>query len=113
MSSYPPDFNDSENSPSLFVVVPDVVFWAKTEAPNKGSFVVESTTFPVRVNWPKTIVETNIDKRKRQIFIVMHCFLKIQFLKHWSYRFYCMQVFFAGFLNAFLQWSKGKLRKSF
>jgi hypothetical protein len=83
MSSYPPGFSDNENSPSLLVVVPDVVFCAKTEAANNGSLLVESTTFPLMVNWPKTMVEVNIDKRNRQLFIVMHCFLKIQFLKHW------------------------------
>jgi len=35
------------------------------------------------VNWPKTIVEISVDKRKRQLFIVMCCFLKIPFLEHW------------------------------
>jgi len=44
---------------------------------------VESTTFPLMVNWPKTMVEANNDTRNRQLFIVMHCFLKIQFLEHW------------------------------
>jgi hypothetical protein len=47
------------------VVVPDVVFWQKTEAPYKGSFVAESTTFPVTVNWPKRLEEINNVKKIR------------------------------------------------
>ena len=92
MRSYPPDFNDNENSPCLLVVVPSVVFWQNTEAAASGSRLAESYTTPVTVNCPKTEklkARRMARKPKRSFFIEDRLELKIRFTTRWLHGWQC------------------------
>jgi hypothetical protein len=52
-------------------VVPNVVFWQKTDANANASFVAESTTLPETVkSWPNAIPKMKVIRVNRKIFFI-------------------------------------------